>query len=71
MTAYGLHFETVCTPSSERALCTPPDRKMTGSTGKIHGEIPVMRPPKKPMRARVSTVVLLDKSGSRRGIGEC
>ena len=37
------------------ALCAPPDRKMTGSTGRMHGEMPVMRPPRRPMRARVIT----------------
>ena len=40
--------------SSPRALMAPPDKKITGRTGKIHGDIPVMMPPKKPIRARLS-----------------
>src|SRR5262245_23568848 len=31
---------------------------MTGSTGRMHGEIPVTSPPMSPIRARVSTAVV-------------
>jgi hypothetical protein len=40
-------------PDSERAFCAPEnaqEKKITGSTGRMHGEIPVIKPPRKPMR---------------------
>ncbi|GAB3122262.1 hypothetical protein GCM10027056_12340 [Glaciibacter psychrotolerans] len=45
---------------------TPPEKKMTGSTGKMHGDIPVINPPKNPMRASESTV---SSKVCRRGFG--
>jgi hypothetical protein len=47
--------------------CAPPERKITGSTGKTQGEIPVISPPTTPMSTRViretSTTVCCDKVG--------
>ena len=46
--------------------CAPPDRKTTGSTGRTHGEIPVITPPRKPINTSVSTPLLRVSSGMRR-----
>ncbi len=32
-----------------------PDSRITGSTGRMHGEIPVISPPRNPIRAMVCT----------------
>ena len=34
---------------SVRAVCAP-EKKITGRTGRMHGEMPVIKPPRKPMR---------------------
>jgi hypothetical protein len=39
-----------------RALCAP-DMRITGSTGKIHGEMPVISPPTTPMAMSVNISV--------------
>ena len=36
------------TSAASRTLCVP-EKKMTGNTGRMHGEIPVISPPMKPM----------------------
>ena len=36
--------------ASASALCAP-EKKITGSTGRMHGEMPVMRPPTRPISA--------------------
>jgi hypothetical protein len=63
MTRYGrsvsdsdLVLTAVATPppdSSSRALCAP-EKKITGSTGRMHGEMPVIKPPRKPIRMSVN-----------------
>jgi hypothetical protein len=65
MTRKGRHRDGLedAAPSSDRAPCTPPEKKMTGSTGRMQGEIPVMRPPKNPIRASEITVVLQGCNG--------
>jgi hypothetical protein len=55
ITRYGRHRETVGSVESPRALIAPPDKKITGRTGRMHGEMPVISPPRNPMRARLST----------------
>jgi hypothetical protein len=40
-------------PAAARALCAP-DSRITGSTGKMHGEMPVISPPTRPIAMRVS-----------------
>ena len=41
-----------------RVLCVP-EKKITGSTGRMHGEMPVINPPRKPISASVDHVVFL------------
>ena len=43
-------------PAVARALCAP-EMRMTGSTGKMHGEMPVIRPPTRPIAMSVNIVV--------------
>ena len=42
---------------SGRVLCAP-EKKMTGSTGRMHGETPVIRPPRKPISASENMSVI-------------
>ncbi len=41
------------------APCAPPERKITGSTGRMHGLIPVISPPTSPRKIRVITLAPL------------
>jgi hypothetical protein len=34
-----------------------PEKKITGNTGRMHGEMPVINPPTKPMRMSVNMTV--------------
>jgi hypothetical protein len=36
---------------------------MTGSTGRMHGEMPVIKPPTKPMRIKVSMSDIRSRNG--------
>ena len=68
--------------SSERALCVP-EKKITGSTGRMHGEMPVIRPPMKPISTSVNMSVIrshnafgsgamqTQKPPDTRGVGGC
>ena len=76
MTRYGrsasdserLVLTAVATPPpasagfSERALWVP-EKKITGRTGRMHGEIPVIKPPMKPIRTSVSMPVIRSRNG--------
>ena len=36
-----------------------PEKKITGRTGRMHGEMPVIKPPRKPMSTRVNMTGVL------------
>ncbi|EUA90260.1 hypothetical protein I551_3291 [Mycobacterium ulcerans str. Harvey] len=40
-----------------------PEKKTTGSTGRMHGEIPVIRPPTKPTSASVTMFTIRNCGG--------
>ena len=46
-----------------------PAKKITGSTGRMHGEMPVISPPRKPMSTRVSISACSMPGRSRTGDG--
>src|SRR6185312_5343417 len=46
-----------CSVSVTRPPCVP-EKKMTGSTGRMHGEMPVINPPMKPIAMSVVISVL-------------
>jgi len=50
--------------ATSRALCAP-EKKITGSTGRMHGEMPVIRPPRNPITARVNITRIRRRSGRR------
>ena len=59
----GLALTAVAVPppdsatGSERVPCAP-EKKITGSTGRMHGEMPVIRPPRKPISTSVNMSVI-------------
>ena len=59
ITRYGREtsrFDVTATALSV-ALCVP-EKKITGSTGSMHGEMPVMRPPTRPISAKDNIVTI-------------
>ena len=46
---------------SWREPCVP-EKKITGSTGRMHGEKPVIRPPRKPISASVNMSVIRSRN---------
>jgi hypothetical protein len=40
-----------------------PEKNTTGSTGKMHGEMPVIRPPRNPISAIVCMATIRNDSG--------
>ena len=38
-----------------------PEKKITGNTGKMHGEMPVMRPPTRPINASDTMIIIRDR----------
>ena len=42
---------------TRRPVCAP-EKKITGKTGRMHGEMPVIKPPRKPMSTKVYMICI-------------
>ncbi len=60
--SFGVGFVVASEAPEAPAALRAPEKKITGSTGRMHGDIPVIRPPTRPMSASVNILSIRSRS---------
>ena len=62
ITRYGRDTSRLAsTATVPSAVPVVPEKKITGNTGRMHGEMPVMRPPTRPINASDTMIIIRDQ----------